>query len=200
MKREQQGGYYLNCERGHWFRLPIEYLATSVGQRDENQPAAPGKPNPSPSSAVADDVEAAREITLAEHFEHVGNFLNELYCTMIDPLAEGTITVKETCDTILAAARKDRETLANVEARKANVVRVCEALLGKLSRDGLIIDHSDEKELIKELLSEHGVSSPVGGVSYPQCPECKGTQFHHSRCRTRPPLASPPPSVEHVQK
>lgn len=28
--------------------------------------------------------------------------------------------------------------------------------------------------------------------TYPQCPECKGTQFHHSRCRTRPPLAAPP--------
>lgn len=26
---------------------------------------------------------------------------------------------------------------------------------------------------------------------YAVCPECRGTQFHHSRCRTRPPLRKP---------
>lgn len=36
---------------------------------------------------------------------------------------------------------------------------VCTSLLNSLAKDGLIVDHSDEKELIKGLLSSTGVSS-----------------------------------------
>jgi hypothetical protein len=51
-------------------------------------------------------------VTLAEHTKHVSDFLNELYATMIDPCAEGTMTVKETCDALLKAAVDQREQLA----------------------------------------------------------------------------------------
>lgn len=51
----------------------------------------------------------------------------------------------------------------------ARIVSVCESLLNKLAKDGLIIDHSDEKELIKGLLSEHSNaagSPPVNPKSF----------------------------------
>ena len=43
------------------------------------------------------------------HTEAVGDFLNELYAVMVDPLAEGTITVAEMKDALLKAAIRDRD-------------------------------------------------------------------------------------------
>ncbi len=48
-----------------------------------------------------------------EHTEHVKDFLNELYATMIDPCAEGSRTVTEMKQALLEAARRDRELLAS---------------------------------------------------------------------------------------
>ncbi len=48
-----------------------------------------------------------------EHTEHVKEFLNDLYATMIDPCAEGTRTVAEMQEALLSAARETRELLAS---------------------------------------------------------------------------------------
>ncbi len=50
-----------------------------------------------------------------EHAEHVKEFLNELYAVMVDPCAEGTITVDEIKRQLLTAAIRDRDA---VEARR----------------------------------------------------------------------------------
>ncbi len=49
-----------------------------------------------------------------EHTEHVKEFLNELYAVMVDPCAEGTITVSEMKTQLLAAAVRDRELISHV--------------------------------------------------------------------------------------
>lgn len=67
------------------------------------------------------------------------------------------------CDSIdfgsMDVIRQGRKVCEIVEGalnrQSLRVHGVCAALLAKLSKDGLIVDHSDEKELIKELLSEH---------------------------------------------
>lgn len=47
-----------------------------------------------------------------EHTEHVKEFLNELYAVMIDPCAEGTISVSDMKAALLAAAIRDRDAAA----------------------------------------------------------------------------------------
>jgi hypothetical protein len=43
------------------------------------------------------------------HKKAVGRFLSDMYCTMIDPLAEGMPKVEETCKVLLQAATEQRQ-------------------------------------------------------------------------------------------
>lgn len=47
------------------------------------------------------------------HTEAVADFLNELYAIMVDPCAEGTITVAEMKDALIKAAIRDRDAAAS---------------------------------------------------------------------------------------
>lgn len=44
-----------------------------------------------------------------EHTQHVQKFLQEMYAIMVDPVDDATGTVVETCQTLLNAARRDRQ-------------------------------------------------------------------------------------------
>lgn len=55
------------------------------------------------------------------HTEAVSRFLNDLYATMIDPCATGTITVGEMCRQLLAQAEKDREALRELHELKTSL-------------------------------------------------------------------------------
>jgi hypothetical protein len=46
---------------------------------------------------------------LRNHTEAVAQFLNELYAVMVDPCAEGTISVAEMRKALLNAAKRDRD-------------------------------------------------------------------------------------------
>jgi len=50
----------------------------------------------------------------AAHTKAVEEFLNELYATLVDPLAEGAMTVAEMKAELLQAARRDREFIHNL--------------------------------------------------------------------------------------
>ncbi len=54
---------------------------------------------------------------LASHVQAVSVFLKELYAVMIDPCAEGALTVEEMCRQLLARAIADREVLAQMLRR-----------------------------------------------------------------------------------
>lgn len=49
------------------------------------------------------------KMVFAKHTEEVAKFLNELYAIMVDPLAEGKITVSEMCTALKSAALASRE-------------------------------------------------------------------------------------------
>lgn len=53
--------------------------------------------------------EANWESVFREHTKAVGEFLNELYAVMVDPCAEGTLSVDEMKAALLAAAMETRE-------------------------------------------------------------------------------------------
>lgn len=46
---------------------------------------------------------------LLAHTKAVGDFLNDLYAIMVDPLAQGTIQVADTCSALKEAALASRE-------------------------------------------------------------------------------------------
>src|SRR5262245_49634349 len=52
-----------------------------------------------------------RESQLRAHIEAVGRFLSDLYAVMIDPLAEGQMSVEDMCAALMEQAIKDRESL-----------------------------------------------------------------------------------------
>lgn len=64
----------------------------------------------SESARRLEDYDALRKAH-EEHLRHVGEFLSELYAIMIDPLADGELKVRETCEALLKQARADREKL-----------------------------------------------------------------------------------------
>lgn len=88
------------------------------------------------------------ETQFVEHTKAVGAFLTEMHATMIDPLAEGTIPVKEMCELLLAQARKDRES----ERESLGRLEKCEAALRK-ARTLLISegDPEEDREMIAEI-------------------------------------------------
>jgi len=49
----------------------------------------------------------------------IGRFLTDLYATMVDPIATGSMSVEEMCRVLLAQAVTDREALAELQARRA---------------------------------------------------------------------------------
>jgi len=59
--------------------------------------------------AAAKDHRRALEEKFEDHTAAVKRFLSDMYSTMIDPLAEGTINVREVCDELLKAAVDQRQ-------------------------------------------------------------------------------------------
>lgn len=64
------------------------------------------------------------------HTKAVGQFLNELYAVMVDSCAEGTITVPEMKAALLAAAIRDRDRSARVEALEQALRKVAKETSG----------------------------------------------------------------------
>ena len=62
-------------------------------------------------------VEAKKLFT--KHTSVVELFLNEVYAIMVDPCAEGTGKVKETCEAILTAATSDRQRIYDLDQQLA---------------------------------------------------------------------------------
>lgn len=60
---------------------------------------------------------AESERKFKEHTEHVKQFLNDMYATLIDPCAEGEMKVAETCAALLKAATEQREYIDKAERR-----------------------------------------------------------------------------------
>lgn len=56
------------------------------------------------------------------HQARVGEFLSELYATMIDPLANGPLTVGETCSKILDEAKRQRQLISEMESIRPNAL------------------------------------------------------------------------------
>jgi hypothetical protein len=89
--------------------------------------ASPLRETPRPGNALVLDSSldpfhhaaklAESERKFKEHTEHVKQFLNDMYATMIDPCAEGEIKVAETCAALLNAAREQREYIDKAERR-----------------------------------------------------------------------------------
>lgn len=50
-----------------------------------------------------------------DHTRYVSQFLSELHATMVDPLAEGIIKIEELCPQLLERARKDRQTIQDMQ-------------------------------------------------------------------------------------
>lgn len=51
----------------------------------------------------------------ADHLEHVTEFLNEMYATLVDPVEQPVMTVAELCVTLLKTAREQREQLNHTQ-------------------------------------------------------------------------------------
>jgi len=56
---------------------------------------------------------------LREHGKHLGQFLNDMYATMIDPVDDHGMKVAELCETLLKAARDNRQALADSQVALA---------------------------------------------------------------------------------
>jgi hypothetical protein len=50
-----------------------------------------------------------------EHTQHVAEFLNDMYATMIDPVEQPKLKVAELCELLLATARDQRERFAEAQ-------------------------------------------------------------------------------------
>jgi len=75
------------------------------------------------SSKSANIISLTNQLTtakekLANHRKHVSQFLNDLYCTMIDPLVEGEMQVAPMMIALVDQAQKDRESLSQLTAAK----------------------------------------------------------------------------------
>ena len=77
-------------------------------------PPQGGGEEPYPSSAGASE-------QFIRHTKAVEQFLSDLYCTMIDPLASGTMSVKEMTTALLKQAEADRESLAMLATIRASL-------------------------------------------------------------------------------
>lgn len=88
--------------------------------RDHAEGAAELVSAPVPTLPTCDP---STQITLHEHVAAVGRFLNELYAIMVDPVAEGTITVAEMQVQLLMSATLARNSL---QARKPAVPTLTE--------------------------------------------------------------------------
>lgn len=84
---------------------------------DETEHAKYGTITLSKRAMEAISTSALAEQKLAEHLKHVGDFLNEMYAIMIDPLADGEMSVTETCSKLLEQAKKDRERMNSLEPK-----------------------------------------------------------------------------------
>lgn len=72
------------------------------------------------------EARAMRSECLQRHTTAVGEFLNELYALSVDPLAEGTRTVSETKQALLAAAERDRDLRDKLRAAEEECARLRE--------------------------------------------------------------------------
>lgn len=62
-----------------------------------------------------------------EHLGHVGQFLSEMYATMIDPCEQPKMTVAEMCEVLLKAAREHREIANKVGEAFTKINNYCVA-------------------------------------------------------------------------
>jgi hypothetical protein len=62
-----------------------------------------------------------------EHLGHVGQFLSEMYGTMIDPCEQPTINIAEMCELLLKTAREHRETAHKVGDAFTKIQNYCVA-------------------------------------------------------------------------
>ena len=98
-----------------------------IGEKLLHVSGCPGNHWPEVTQALL-SVARERDEKFAVHTKAVGEFLNELYATMIDPLAEGEIKVQDMTEAILRQARKDREDLAELAQARAELMKVATAL------------------------------------------------------------------------
>lgn len=66
-------------------------------------------------------LDEARDLIVKQFREHqvaVGKFLKDMYSTMIDPLAEGEMSVEEMCKALLDQAEKDRQLIHDLMETK----------------------------------------------------------------------------------
>jgi len=64
----------------------------------------------------------------ATHIKHISQFLNDLYCTMIDPLVEGEMQIAPMMIALLDQAEKDREQLSQLTTANAEIERLTQEL------------------------------------------------------------------------
>jgi hypothetical protein len=62
-----------------------------------------------------------------EHLGHVGQFLSDMYATMIDPCEQSKMKVAEMCELLLKTAREHRETAHKVEDAFTKIGNYCAA-------------------------------------------------------------------------
>ena len=79
-----------------------------------------------------------------EHAAAVGQFLSELHATMVDPCAEGTIPVQQMRELLLAAARDNRQSLADTQAKAAKYDAGMEAIRERIRflEEGIRLERS----------------------------------------------------------
>jgi len=81
------------------------------------------------SASYQDVLNTRNQLTVANakfehHTKHVSQFLNDLYCTMIDPLVEGEMQIASIMIALLDQAEKDRESLSQLAATNAKVEKL----------------------------------------------------------------------------
>jgi hypothetical protein len=113
-----------------------------------------------------------KKLTLEGHLEHVQQFLQEMYATMIDSVEQPKLTVAEMCELLLKTAREQREQLASAPSREwiktlAELVAKWRERAEKLSVGFAKMEDSREcrilsscaneaEEIIKEYLNSKG--------------------------------------------
>ena len=60
-------------------------------------------------------IRAEERAKLEAHTKAVERFLNQMYCTIIDPLATGNLSVDQVCAELLKQAKADRQLIHNLE-------------------------------------------------------------------------------------
>lgn len=74
--------------------------------------------------ATLEQEKAEAQRVFNAHVEAVGEFLNDLYAIMVDPLADGYASVGQMKDAIREAALRDRDTAAKFEALERQVAHL----------------------------------------------------------------------------